>query len=92
MWDLSWKKILVTLGLSIAIWYASVIVQGLTSFNAPYNTLFTSSPCKMTGLPISKCLSAGSGEVSVWLINAINIFFWFWIIHFFWGWFNKNKS
>lgn len=91
MWDLSWKKVLITLGLSVVIWYMSVVIQGITSFNAPYNTLFTASSCKMTGFPIVKCISPGPGEISIWLINMINIFFWFWVIHLFWGWFNKQK-
>lgn len=89
MLGFSWKRFLVTLGISVGVWYLTVIVQGITGFRAPFNTLFSSSVCKMTGFPIAECVSPGPGKVSVWLINIINIFFWFWVIHLFWGWFRR---
>lgn len=91
MWDLSWKKILVTLGLSIAIWFLSVFVQFFTFFKVKF-TLFSSSSCQLTGFPIADCIYESPDQMPYWVIDLINIFFWFWIIHFFWGWFNKNKS
>jgi len=69
------KRFLVALGLSVMIWYVTVIIQGITGFRSPFNMLFTSSSCKMTGFPISECVSSGPEEVSVWLIIFINILF-----------------
>ncbi len=92
MLGFSKKRFLVTLGLSVLVWYLTVIIQGISGFNAPFNMLFTSSICKMTGFPIAECISSGPGEISVWLINVVNILFWFWVIHLFWGWFQKRGN
>lgn len=92
MFGFSIKRFLITLGLSVAVWYLSVVIQGITGFRSTFNMLFTSSSCKMTGFPVAECVSSGPGEISVWLINFINIFFWFWVIHLFWGWVEKGKS
>lgn len=88
MFSFTKKRFITTLVLSSVIWYTSVLIQGFTGFNAPYNMLFTSSTCKLTGFPIADCRYS----TSVWLINLINIIFWFWVVHLFWGWFEKGKS
>lgn len=91
MLGFSKKRFLITLGLSIIIWYISVVVQGISGFNAPFSSLL-SEPCKLTGFPIAICLYPTSRTGSTWLIILINIFLWFWILHLFWGWFSKGNS
>lgn len=92
MLGFSWKRFLVTLGVSVVIWYLTVIIQGISGVNAPFNTLFTSSNCKLTGFPIAECISSGPEEISVWLINIINIIIWFWLLHFAWNFFEKRSK
>lgn len=92
MFGFTLKRFLITLGISVGIWYLAVIIQGISGYNAPFNTLFTSSVCKLTGFPIAKCISPGPKEVSVWLINTVNIIFWFFVIHLFWGFFQKRSK
>lgn len=82
MLGFSKKRFFITLGLSVLVWYSTVIIQGVSGFNASYNTLFTSFSCKLTGFPIAECILSGPEEVSVWLFNGVNILFWFWVIHF----------
>ena len=89
MINFSKKRLVITLGLSIGVWYGSVILQGVAGYNAPFNLLL-SEPCKLTGFPVATCLYANSGTVSVWIVNLINILFWFWVIHLLWGFFGKG--
>lgn len=82
------KRFFITLGLSVVVWYGSVLVQGISGYNAPFNIPFSGSICKVTGFPIATCLDGRS----VWVVNAINMLFWFWVIHLFWNWFEKRRS
>lgn len=82
------KRFFITLGLSILVWYGSVVAQGISGYNAPFNILFSGSICKVTGFPVVACLYGGS----VWLVNIINISFWFWVLHFTWHWFDKGRG
>jgi len=87
MWGFSKKRFLVTLGISVVIWLISVIVQAF--MEAPkYISFFTQSKCSATGFPIMDCIK-GIPEVFIYLINII---FWFWVIHLFWGWLEKRKG
>ena len=90
MWGFSKKRFFVTLGLSIIIWLVSIIVQGLTLHNVTFSLL--GSSCQLTGFPIALCMSGSLGEIPFWVVHIINIFFWFWVIHLFWGWFEKRQS
>lgn len=82
------KRFLVVLGLSVVVWYGSVLFQGISGYKAPFNIPFSGSVCKVTGFPIATCLYGAS----VWLVNIINIIFWFWVIHLFVRWMDKGKS
>lgn len=93
MWGWSKKRFLLTLVLSVVVWYGSVVLQVLTGFNNPLSSFFSGQVCKPTGFPIATCVYyAGKGGVSVWMINLVNILLWFWVIHLLWGWFGKQKS
>ncbi len=87
MFGFSRKRFLITLGVSVVVWYGSVLVQGITGYKAPFNALFSGSICKVTGFPISLCLYGRW----VWLVNIINITFWFLILHFLWKWFENRR-
>lgn len=83
MLGFSKKRFLVTLGLSGVIWYVTVIIQGITGYNAPFNLLSSGSSCQITGFPIAQCIYVSSGKSSVWMINLLNILLWFWFVHLF---------
>lgn len=89
MFNFSYKRIFITLGLSIVVWLVSAIIQGYLTF-AKYLGTF-STGCQVTGYPIDICTLAGS-EVPALLVIMINILFWFWIIHLFWRLFEKKQS
>lgn len=91
MFEFSKKRFFITLGLSIVIWYITVIIQGIVGFNAPFNLLASGSNCQLTGFPIAQCIYSSSNRISVWLVNLINIMVWFWVIHFLWGLFSKKR-
>lgn len=82
------KRFFITLGLSILVWYGTVLIQGITGFRAPFNIPFSASICQVTGFPLATCLYGKS----VWVVNIINMFFWFWVIHLFWKWFKKRGN
>ncbi len=87
MWGFTVKRFLITLGLSVGIWIVTVIIQAF--IEAPkYIAFFTQSKCSATGYPLVNCLG-GIPEIIIYLVN---ILFWFWAIHLFWGWFEKSKS
>lgn len=86
MWGFSKKKFFITLGLSTLIWIISAIIQAF--IEAPkYIAFFTQSKCSATGYPITECVQ-NIPEIFIYLIN---ITFWFWAIHLFWGFFNKKR-
>ena len=88
MWGFSKKRFFVTLGLSGLIWMVSGVVQALIGFSE-YFTVF--HKCSLTGYPIALCLPSND-QIKVVLFSGINILIWFWVIHLFWGWFQKRKS
>lgn len=90
MWGINKKRILVTLFLSIIIWFISVLVQVFTGYNAKLSIFGPS--CQLTGFPIAKCIYDGQSQLSGWFVALLNLFFWFWVIHLFWGWFSKPRS
>lgn len=81
------KKFFITLGVSVVVWFLSVLVQAFTE--APkYISFFAQSKCSATGYPISVCIK-GIPEIGIYFMN---ILFWYWIIHLFWGWFKKRGN
>ena len=87
MWGFSKKRFFITLGISVGIWFTTLIVQAFTE--APkYIAFFTQSKCSATGYPVTQCI----GGIPEILIYLINIMFWFWIIHLFWNWFQKRSD
>lgn len=85
------KRFIITLVLSILIWYGSVIIQGLTGINAPFGILGSESRCNLSGFPVAECIYSSRSSVSVWLINITNIIFWFWLIHLVMNLFFKKR-
>ena len=88
MLGFSKKRFLVTLGLSVGTWVISGVIQALAGFSN-YFTVFHS--CSLTGYPIALCVSSND-QAKVILISVVNIALWFWIIHLFWGWFQKRGN
>ena len=88
MWGFSKKRFFITLGLSVGIWLISGFIQAWIGFS-DYFTVFHT--CSLTGYPISLCVSSNN-QIMIASVSVINIFIWFWIIHLFWGWFEKSKS
>lgn len=89
MLGFSKKRFFVTLGISVLVWLVSVVVQGLTLFKVTFSIL--GSNCQLTGYPIAYCVQNDS-VIPFWIVHVINVFIWFWLIHLFWGWFEKNKN
>lgn len=87
MLGFSWKRFLVTLGLSIGVWIVTAIIQAYATFGMYLGTF--SSGCQVTGYPIDICTMRGP-DVPAILVILINILFWFFIIHLFWGWFRRS--
>lgn len=85
MLGFSWKRFLVTLGISVGAWGISGVVQALIGFS-DYFTIFHS--CSLTGYPIALCISSND-QIKVVLVSGVNIVLWFWVIHLFWGWFRR---
>lgn len=90
MLGFSKKRFLVTLGLSVVVWLVTIVIQGMTLYKVTFSLL--GSSCQLTGFPIADCISSGSGTIPFWVIHLINVLFWFFIIHLFWGWFSKKGS
>jgi len=88
MLGFSWKRFLITLGLSMVVWVISGIVQALVGFSN-YFTIFHS--CSLTGYPIALCISSND-QIKVVLVSGVNIVLWFWVLHFAWNWFEKRGN
>lgn len=88
MWGFSKKRFFITLGLSVVVWVVSGIVQALTGFS-DYFTIF--HKCSLTGYPIALCVSSNN-QAKIVLISIVNVVIWFWVIHLFWGWFEKRHN
>lgn len=89
MWGWSKKRFLLTLVLSVVVWVVTVVIQLFSTFARFIGTFSTG--CQVTGYPIDIC-ELPSRNVPAFLVIIVNITFWFWIIHLFWGWFVKPKS
>ncbi|KKQ67319.1 MAG: hypothetical protein US86_C0001G0246 [Candidatus Daviesbacteria bacterium GW2011_GWA2_38_24] len=83
------KRFFLTLLLSIIIWFISAIIQAFVT--APKYIGTFSRGCQVTGYPIDIC-DFNFPNVSPAVVIGINIFIWFWVIHLFWGWFDKRRS
>ncbi|MBI2086303.1 hypothetical protein HYT74_03095 [Candidatus Daviesbacteria bacterium] len=83
------KKFFITLGLSIGVWLISAGIQAYATFGKYLGTF--SRGCQVTGYPIDVCTIQGP-NVPAGLIILLNIFFWFFILHLFWNWFDKRKN
>lgn len=89
MLGFSWKRFLVTLGLSTGVWVITALIQAYITFGKYLGTF--SSGCQVTGYPIDVCALRGP-DVPAVLIIFINIFFWFWVLHFVWSFFQKRSK
>lgn len=69
------KRFFITLGLSVGIWYFSVLIQGFVGINAPLSGFFSGSMCKLTGFPLAQCVYKNA-ETYI----TLNIISWFLII------------
>lgn len=90
MFGFSKKRFLVTLGLSVASWILTMIVQAVTTFQKYIGTFSTG--CQVTGYPIDVCDLSRGFVVSPLLIIIINILFWFLVVHLFIGFVVKLKA
>lgn len=91
MWGFSKKRFLITLGLSILIWLMSMVVQSLFRDNVNYGLFIFAKSCEVTGYPIARCI-ADYDKGSIYLTYSVNLFFWFWVLHFSWSWFDKRRN
>ena len=73
------------------VWVISALVQFFTLYKVKFS-LFSDSSCQLTGFPIADCIYEAPGQIPFWVIDFINIFFWFWVIHLFWNWFDKSRN
>lgn len=90
MLGFSKKRFVITLGLSILVWIVSIAIQSMTGEGVKYGFFIFAKSCELTGYPLARCISEyyTSKIVAIYLFN---IFFWFWLIHFFWNFFNRGK-
>lgn len=89
---LSKKRFFITLGLSIGVWLISTLVQLVFSQNnVQYGFFIFAKSCEVTGYPVAMCLPEHNKSM-IYLIYLLNIFFWFWVIHLFWGFINKSSQ
>lgn len=92
MLGFSKKRFFVTLGLSMLVWGISLVIQQLFSTdNIKYSFFIFAKSCEVTGYPLALCIP-DYNRVQIFLTYLLNLTFWFWIIHLFWGWFEKGKD
>lgn len=86
------KRFLITLGISVFIWVISIMIQFIfKSDNVQYGFFIFAKSCEVTGYPIAKCIP-DYDKGQIFLTYFINISFWFFIIHLFWGFFQKRSK
>lgn len=85
----SLKRFFINLGLAVGVWLVSAIYQGVSTFGKYIGTF--SSGCQITGYPIDICYQPFYKIQPLFAI-LLNIFFWYWIIHFFLGWIGKRNN
>lgn len=90
MWNFSKKRFFITLGLSILVWLISGLVQMLLN-KGEFGSYVFGTSCEITGYPIARCVSSYL-KLEIILNYLINVIFWFWVIHLFWGWFQKSRN
>jgi len=87
MLGFSWKRFLITLGVSVVVWVITALIQAYATFSKYLGTF--SSGCQVTGYPIDVCTLKGP-DIPAIIIILINIFFWFWVLHLAWNFFGKR--
>lgn len=90
MWGFSWKRFLMTLGVSVGVWLISGFVQALTN-KGEFGSYIFGIGCELSGYPIALCIS-NNDRIKLFLVIIVNIVLWFWVIHLFWGFFEKRRS
>lgn len=81
------KRVVISLIISIVIWLITVFIQAVNE--APrYVAMLSQSDCPATGYPLTQCIK----NIPNILVYGINIFFWFWVIHFFYGFFTRKRN
>lgn len=90
MMGFSKKRFLITLGLSILIWLVSGLAQALLN-RGEFGSYIFGSSCEITGYPLALCIPSYK-KFQILGIIFVNILFWFWVIHLFWGWFEKRGN
>ncbi len=91
MWGFSKKRFFVTLGISVGVWVISIVIQFTFTTEVKYGLFIFAKSCELTGYPIAQCISEHNKGL-IYLTYFINISFWFWVIHLFWGWFQKRNN
>lgn len=90
MFGFSWKRFLVTLGVSVGVWVVTNFVQ-LFSSSWPAGFSLLGGACTVTGYPLAFCFSAQE-KAKIIPIYFINILIWFWVLHFAWNFFDKRRK
>ena len=91
MFGFSKKRFFVTLGLSVVVWVISNFIQLFNANYWPQGFSLLGNSCTVTGYPIALCLSAHE-KIKILPVYLANIIIWFWVIHLFWGWFQKGRN
>lgn len=90
MLGFSWKRFLITLGLSIGVWLVSGFIQALTN-KGEFGSYVFGVSCELTGYPIALCVSSND-KIRFSLVVIANVMLWFWVLHFVWSFFQKRSK
>lgn len=91
MMGFSKKRFLITLGLSVLVWFASVFIQFTIGYKVKFS-LFGGSSCQLTGFPIADCRYSNPQQMPYWIIDLVNITIWFFVLHLVWRWQEKRGN
>ena len=73
------------------VWVVSMAIQQLfVTNNVSYGLFLFAKSCEVTGYPIARCIP-DYDKLQIFTNYALNILFWFWVIHLFWSFF-KSRS
>lgn len=80
---MSKKGFFLILGLSVGIWFISILIQSYTEafISGKVGYSFFGSSCYPTGYPFAKCVNEFENPFGLYLINII---FWFIVIWLIW--------